>query len=426
MSDPQEAVGSASSSAADLHGSSGAQHADSPPPLSPPSASSRLASSSPGTPCVGSATPGVDAVPTEQKAGWTSFIKSLASMTGDLSSMTAPPFILSPTSLTEFPAYWCERPELFADIATGRTEQERAEKVLKWFICTLKGQYTTRNEKMGSEKKPLNPVLGEEFFGVWPDVGFGETTLSVEQVSHHPPITAYFIQNKKAGVTLQGHSGQKTSFSGGSINVKQNGHAILTVDVPGGKKETFLITLPKLQIQGLVWGSPYIELTDSTAIVSDTGFVANIDYKGKGWVSGKAHSYKATLSHNGKSIRSYEGTWTAIGKVAKSDEVFTDATVPKTEVSVKPIEEQKDWESRKLWRATAQGIRSGDYDAASRDKSRIENEQRQRRKDEASAGQPWQLKLFDYVESDPVYKQLASHVKGIPCEEDGYIFRGHA
>jgi hypothetical protein len=27
-----------------------------------------------------------------------------------------------------------------------------------------------------------------------------------------------FIQNQKAGVTLQGHSGQKTSFSGGSIN----------------------------------------------------------------------------------------------------------------------------------------------------------------------------------------------------------------
>lgn len=65
-------------------------------------------------------------------------------MTGDLSSMTAPPFILSPTSLTEFPAYWGERPELFADISTGRNEQERMEKVLRWFICTLKGQYTVR------------------------------------------------------------------------------------------------------------------------------------------------------------------------------------------------------------------------------------------------------------------------------------------
>ena len=30
-------------------------------------------------------------VPQEQKAGWASFIKSLAHMTGDLSSMTAPP-----------------------------------------------------------------------------------------------------------------------------------------------------------------------------------------------------------------------------------------------------------------------------------------------------------------------------------------------
>lgn len=34
--------------------------------------------------------PGAD-VPDEQKAGWASFIKSLARMTGDLSSMTAPP-----------------------------------------------------------------------------------------------------------------------------------------------------------------------------------------------------------------------------------------------------------------------------------------------------------------------------------------------
>ncbi len=37
--------------------------------------------------------------------------------------------------------------------------------------------------------QPLNPVLGELFFGVWPDLnGRGETTLTVEQVSHHPPI----------------------------------------------------------------------------------------------------------------------------------------------------------------------------------------------------------------------------------------------
>ena len=31
---------------------------------------------------------------------------SIASVSGDLSSLTAPPFILSPISLTEFPGAW--------------------------------------------------------------------------------------------------------------------------------------------------------------------------------------------------------------------------------------------------------------------------------------------------------------------------------
>ena len=68
---------------------------------------------------------------------------------------------------------------------------------------------------MGSEKKPLNPVLGELFYGVWPDRhGRGRTDLTVEQVSHHPPITAYYISNRAKGLALQGHNAQKTSFSG--------------------------------------------------------------------------------------------------------------------------------------------------------------------------------------------------------------------
>lgn len=86
-------------------------------------------------------------------------------------------------SLTEFPAYWCERPEMFAAIADGKTPEERATLVLQWFIvrppstcprrpstifaiidlrhllvipqCTLKGQYMSRNEKLGSEKKSV-------------------------------------------------------------------------------------------------------------------------------------------------------------------------------------------------------------------------------------------------------------------------------
>lgn len=39
--------------------------------------------------------------------------------------------------------------------------------------------------------------------------------------------------------------------SGGSIIVKQIGHAILTVALPSGKQEEYLITLPRLRIDGL-------------------------------------------------------------------------------------------------------------------------------------------------------------------------------
>ncbi len=103
------------------------------------------------------------AVPQEQRQGWGQFLKSIATFSGDLSSLTAPSFILSPVSLVEFPAYWGEHPDAFANIANGKDEVERMNLVLKWFVSTLKGQFTARNTSMGSEKKPLNPILGELF-----------------------------------------------------------------------------------------------------------------------------------------------------------------------------------------------------------------------------------------------------------------------
>ncbi|WWC58927.1 uncharacterized protein I303_101472 [Kwoniella dejecticola CBS 10117] len=371
--------------------------------------------------------PGAD-VPQEQKAGWASFIKSLASMTGDLSSMTAPPFILSPTSLTEFPAYWCEHPDHFAEISEGKDDKERMERVLKWFIGTLSAQYTTRNEKMGSEKKPLNPVLGELFYGIWPDSGRGETRLIVEQVSHHPPITAYYIENKQAGVRLQGHSGQKTSFTGTAINVKQSGHAVLTVQPKNGQKEEkYLITLPKLRIEGIVWGSPYIELTDTNAIQSSTGLTAQIDYKGKGYFTGKSHSFKAVISNaSGKSVQNYEGVWTGKSHIGGSKgPLFLDTTGPKEEVTVRDVTEQTEWESRKLWVNVAKGIRTGNYDEAGKDKNRIENEQRQRRKDETAANTTWEHLHFSHVDSDSDYQFLSAllHDKLTPPHEDAYVIK---
>jgi len=379
-------------------------------------------------------TPG-EAVPACQRTSWTSFLKSIASFSGDLASLTAPPFILSPVSLTEYPAYWCEYPELFAAIASAKPGEERALIVLKWFISTLKGQYTSRNESMGSEKKPFNPVLGELFYGYWPDKdGRGRTDLLVEQVSHHPPITAYIIENKSKGLRLAGHNAQKTSFSGGSLHVKQIGHAVLTVKTPSGQEE-YLITLPKLRIDGLWYGSPYVELTDTSYIIGG-GFISAIEYKGKGYFSGKPHSYKAIVTaapgHGGSNTEHIiEGTWHQNSKFTKGGyrwptSEFHDVSAPKEEVTVYGGDsngEMGEFETRHLWKLVAKGIREGDFEAAGREKSRIENEQRQRRKDEASAGTTWQLKHFTHLQSDPVYERLGKLAKLNSQTDDKFEFK---
>jgi len=119
----------------------------------------------------------------KNKGSWSAFLKSIASFNGDLSSLTAPPFILSSTSLVEFSAYWCEHPAIFVAPAKEQDPQKRALLVLKWFLSTLKQSYASRSDKYGNEKKPLNPFLGELYLGKWVD-GCGTTELVSEQVRY--------------------------------------------------------------------------------------------------------------------------------------------------------------------------------------------------------------------------------------------------
>jgi hypothetical protein len=202
----------------------------------------------------------------------------------------------------------------------------------------------------------------------------------------------------------------------GSIIVRQIGHAILTVN-----DTTYLITLPKLRIDGLWYGSPYIELTDTSHIVGG-GFVSTIEYKGKGYFSGKSHTFKAVVTpQNGTAAKEHiiEGLWHEKSKFTKGPQIhqaFYDVITSFKEICTvaggEPDGSQGQWETRKLWNLVAKGIREGDYDTASKEKSRIENEQRQMRRDEKDDGRTWELKHFRRKESDPECESLA-RVRGI-------------
>ena len=52
--------------------------------------------------------------------------------------------------------------------------------------------------------------------------------------------------------------------------------------------------------------------------------------------------------------------------------MFHDVTSPKEETTVAPVEEQGEWESRKLWFGVAKGTREGDFESAATFQGKIE------------------------------------------------------
>ncbi|KAK9446585.1 uncharacterized protein V1518DRAFT_140579 [Limtongia smithiae] len=364
-------------------------------------------------------------VPSTQRGPWMTFLRSLAASRGDIASITAPPFILSSTSLVEYSRFWAELPALFVAPSMIVDPEERALSVFKWFIATLKGQYTSRNEALGSEKKPLNPFLGELFLGRWETEDEGTTYLVSEQVSHHPPVTAYAIFNDIYGVELQGYNGQKASVSTSTLSVKQVGHAMLYI-----KKfdEYYYITLPSLHIEGLIYGAPYVELEQSTLIQSSSGYRFQIDYSGKGYFSGKKNSFKAKMyapENYSSAIYTFSGQWSGKSTMKderkKAEKPFYDASEHKiTELIVKPTSEQSAYESRRAWEKVAAAVKIMDYDTIHTEKSKIENEQRAMRKQEQDEGREWLRRYFELVADDGIVKEVAQRA-GV--EPDDSVWR---
>ncbi|KAI0545881.1 Oxysterol-binding protein [Xylaria curta] len=351
------------------------------------------------------------------------FLSYLATVKGDLSDVTAPPFLLSPTSVTEIPTSWASRHELFQQPAFEDDAATRALLVLKNFLCSLKPQLRTAAAKDGSPRKPLNAFLGELFIGDFGGKGSGSTRVVAEQVSHHPPVTACAAYNLETGMSSCGYVAQETSFSPVSgVRVRQVGHAIIRDE---RHQESHLRTLPTLAIKNLLTGA-YPELEGVCYIVSSSGYVSTIEFTGKKtWRSSggsKKNTVRAELARvprdgEGRVEILYEvtGQWSgrlnitecATGSVLEDFDVDD---VPMSEIQTRPLEEQSPWESRRAWRGVIEGIRAGDMDRVHVEKKRIEEAQRQIRKVEKLIGIEWPTVFFRPVAESPEFSLLAQAI----------------
>ncbi|KAI2768833.1 Oxysterol-binding protein [Daldinia loculata] len=353
------------------------------------------------------------------KSAWFQFMKSVATFRGDLTSLTAPPFLLAPWSIVEYSAYWAEHPRLLVSPAREECPKRRALLVLQWFLSTLKQQHASKDENGKRKKlKPLNPFLGEIFLGKWLDDA-GTTHLVTEQVSHHPPTTAFRIWNDAHGVRLEGHVSPKAYFSS-TINIERQGYSVLHIDK---YNEDHWITMPKVHVEGIVTFQIAPELSGVSYIRSSSGYTTRVNYSSKGWIKGKSNSFIATIypdNDERKPLFIVEGRWSDSYTIKDGDgkvlETVDLTSLRRTPLQVAPIESQHPLESRRAWKPVVDAINANDIFTTGHEKSRIENAQRALRKMEKDAGETWTRRYFTQVEEDPIAEKLSVKSKSAPAD----------
>jgi hypothetical protein len=253
--------------------------------------------------------------------------------------------------------------------------------------------------------------------------------------SHHPPVTAYSITTPSGSVELTGYNGQRASVTRSlTISVKQEGRAVLRFP-KAFPDEAYLVTLPCLHVEGVITGAPYVELNRCSLIASSTGYVARIDYSGRGWLSGKKNSFRATLARADepkKALYTADGQWTGPFSIKDAAGHAVESHDPAKLVSPMPVvadvDAQGELESRRAWRRVAEAIRAGGMERTQREKSAIENGQREMRKKEQQEGREWARKYFARAVRDEAWERLGAALgeEAVPPEKAGgaWVWKG--
>ncbi|XP_064087179.1 oxysterol-binding protein-related protein 9-like isoform X6 [Macrobrachium nipponense] len=338
----------------------------------------------------------------------------------DLTKVVLPTFILERRSLLEMYADFFAHPDLFCSIADMQTPQDRMVQVVKWYLSAFHA-----GRKSEVCKKPYNPILGEVFKCYWDVPGIppgGESvpdgpipwattnnlSFVAEQVSHHPPISAFYAENKNKRISFCGHIWTKSKFLGLSICVNNIGQGCVSVM---DHDEEYILNFPSGYGRSILT-VPWVELGGTCQITcSKTGYSGNIEFLTKPFYGGKKHRISAEVFNPGekKPFLTVEGEWNGVMNVKWKDrdgdpekfvDTFSMGTVKK---NVKPIIQQEVNESRYMWKEVTAGLRFNDIEQATASKFALEQKQREEAKQRKESGVEWVPRLFHLVGDNWIY-----------------------
>ncbi|KAJ7051229.1 hypothetical protein C8F01DRAFT_1176332 [Mycena amicta] len=298
----------------------------------------------------------------------------------DLSRVTFPTFVLEPRSMLERITDFMSHPDLIFGADSCSDPEERFMRVLQYYLAGW-------HIKPKGVKKPYNPILGE-FFRCRYEYPDGTQGFYVaEQVSHHPPISAFFYISPANRVQIVGELRPKSKFLGNSVSTTMEGENRVTL-LGSPSDGEYVITMPNMYARGILFGKMVLELGEQcTAKNEKNGMYADIEFKTKGFFSGTYNAISGRVRHNSTEVGEVSGRWshTMEFKNTKSGRksVLFDADKDGSKVAIKqvaPEEQQEPNESRRLWQNLTRAIAAKDMDAATDAKSNVENAQRESRK----------------------------------------------
>ncbi|GAA6015384.1 hypothetical protein JCM8202_002451 [Rhodotorula sphaerocarpa] len=272
-----------------------------------------------------------------------------------------------------------------------------------------------------------------------------------EQTSHHPPIS-HFVAEARVGpvgatedakeasrvVRLRGVDQLSAKFTGANVRVVPGVHNKgLFLSLADG--EEYRITHPTAAVAGLLRASPYATITESTTITcvkppkgaAETGskrLRAIVQYVEESWITRPRFLVEGVVYESSPNeaasdpeadqidgsdrrftkvkqvpkdriVGTFEGNWRGEVKWTKKGESATTlvdllplAVVPK---AVAPVESQEPFETRKVWEPVINALNRKDYNTASKEKQRIEQEQRDRAEERKKTGEVYRPRFFE-------------------------------
>ncbi|KAJ9210078.1 hypothetical protein DTO166G4_8339 [Paecilomyces variotii] len=334
--------------------------------------------------------------------------------------------------------YWnyLDRPETFVSIGKSDEPLGRMLEVLRfWFTKDLK--YIK-----GKPCKPYNSTLGEFFRCNWEtedtagpvitssktDKTNGATTVKddkgervtvsylTEQTSHHPPVSAFYVDCPERGVTARGFDQISAKFTGTSIRVAPGQHNLgIFVNLSKWDDEEYQLTHPAAHLGGLLRGSLSISVSDTCFITCPkTRIKAILQYLEDGWVSRAQNRVEGIIFRydpdndnktrikdvpEGDVLARITGCWhdriyyTLPGSTEQILLIDVSPLFPASKI-VPPEPEQLPNESRKLWSGVTAAILEKRYSEATKFKQDLEERQRQKAAERKEKNEEWTPRFF--------------------------------